>query len=613
MFGGTLKSHASDLRELATCILKDAFAKCVAKQPEPLDVKNLRSRVEHEGVSFLTITLPQFAKDFEKALAKGGVDSTLFRSHQKSGAIPAFLRGMTSLVFDKDTGRILDEPQIEAIEGVRQVCLAFKKLEVPCAARRTRAALREFKSIELELSVAIPEADVEDFLAVSDHVWPSVLGDASNANPLTFVPKHGPGATAEKLSGNRKFTAVRWHDRLENYFPLLNTRFCNENAYDSEEFHSISLVNEDEEQPVRVIPVPKTLKAPRIIAIEPVCMQYCQQAIAEFLVKRIEASKLTAGRVNFTDQTVNQRMALSASKGGGFATIDLSSASDRVPYSLAIRMFDRYPDLKGAISATRSTRAQMPDGEVIALRKFASMGSALCFPIEAMYFYTICVKALLELHNLPVESFNIRRMAKLVYVYGDDIIVPEYAATAVIEHLQKYHCKVNTSKSFWTGKFRESCGVDAFDGEVVTPTYIKSVRPYNRREAGGLISWVKTSNLFYQKGYWLTADHMINAVESTLGALPIVGPKCSGLGKVSFQHSVSTERWNKGYQVPEVRTWCAVPVYQNDELAGHAALTKCLLKLERRQSSHVIAEGEHLVKTARHGAVALKRRWVRPY
>lgn len=257
----------------------------------------------------------------------------------------------------------------------------------------------------------------------------------------------------------------------------------------------------------------------------------------------------------------------------------------------------------------------MPDGSIQDLKKFASMGSALCFPVEAMYFYTICVAALLEKRNLSVTSPNVALVGRDVFVYGDDILVPTNESEAVMRALHKYYCKVNVHKSFVEGNFRESCGMDAYMGEEVTPTYVRQVRPHNRQDAKALVSWVATSNLFYRRGYWRTSALMLKVCESILGELPIVGDKCAGLGKVSYQRWVSSERFSRSYHVHEVKTWVASPVYRTDELNGYGALTKCLLSLEAKSDNTDIADSDekHLARTARHGAVVLKRRWVRPY
>lgn len=604
-----MKSHERDLLELATHIYKDAVAKCTANQPEERDLITMRSRVENEGLSFLTITLPSIGKDLEQALANGCIGSTHFRSFKKCGKAPAFLRGFFTLVFDSGTGGILDEPDIAAVEGIRQIAYTFKKLEVPCTPQRVRKAYRGFIQDEHDLSEPVDKDVVDYFSDVSNVLWSSLITSANFADVTSFVPKHGPGATAEHITGNNKYVAQRWHERLEGYFPMLHNAFHNENACESKVFEDCKLVLEAQEQPVRVIAVPKTLKTPRIIAIEPVCMQYMQQAISSVLVSALERHPISAGHVNFTCQETNGVLAMTASANGEMATLDLSSASDRVPYSLAIRMFDANPDLQGAISATRSTRAQVPGEEIVHLQKFAAMGSAMCFPVESMYFYTICVGALLKKYKLPVTFKNAMLASRNVYVYGDDIIVPSHDAVIVMNSLHDHMCKVNTSKSFWTGKFRESCGVDAYDGHNVTPTYVRRLPPNNKREASSLLSWSKASNAFYKRGYWSTASHLISKCETHLGSLPIVGPDCAGLGKVSFQPLVSSERWNVDLQIHEVRTWTAVPVYQNDKLDGYGALLKCLLTNGSKDPS----DAKHLERSVRHGAVALKRRWVRPY
>jgi hypothetical protein len=604
-----MKSHVSSLLELATCIYKDAVAKCTDVLLDERDLDTMRRRSEHEGISFLTITLPSLGTDFDRSLAEGRIGSGHFRSFRKRLKAPAFLQGFFNQVFDEE-GRILNEPSIEAIEGIRQIANSFRKLRYPCSPVRVARTLTKFAQVEHEaFSVQVSEDDVARFRHVCRVLWHSVF--SSDVDYVSdAVPKHGPGATADRLSGNRKFYHRTWHDRLEPYFPLLDFAFANADGRYSEEFEKLSVIDAEQEQPVRVIPVPKTLKGPRIIAIEPVCMQYTQQALSSVIIPKLETHYLTAGHVNFTDQSINRELALSSSKSGKLVTIDLSAASDRVPLDLSLLMFGGNPDLQDAIQACRSTRAQMPGGGIIPLQKFASMGSALCFPVEAMYFYTLCVMALMEERNLPLTTRSAYTASRDVYVYGDDIIVPVNESEAVIRTLQKYYCKVNTDKSFVTGKFRESCGMDAYSGEEVTPTYVRTTPPDNRRSAPELVSWVSTSNLFYRKGYWKTSSHMTKLCERYLGNLPIVSPTSSGLGKESFQSYVSADRWSKRFHRHEVLAWVVSPVYSSDAIDGHPALVKCLLKLHNGLLGDRAPDAKHLTRTARHGAVTLKRRWV---
>lgn len=624
-----MKSNASDLLELWEAVYRDACQKCTAEVSDLRDLETVRSRVKDEGLSFLTIVLPRFARDFERSLAIGRVDSSSFENFKKDKAHPAFLRGMLSQIFNHETGGLADDssdsPTI--VEAVRQICLSFKKVELPCTPERERAAIQNFVDVEHELQTFCPsEAARDSFRDVASVLWDNlVLGDL---HPGMLVPRHGPGGTAERIMGNQKYVWRRWHERLESVMPFLGSAYPLGAALESVH-QEVTFVPESEEQPVRVVLVPKTLKAPRIIAVEPVCMQYTQQALQSQLYDAIERHWLTAGHVNFRDQSTNQRMAISSSTTGQYATIDLSDASDRVPRDLALEMISGAPVLRDAVDMCRSTHAQLPDGRVLTLRKFASMGSALCFPIEAMYFYTVAVLALLELHDLPATPKNCHKVSRGLYVYGDDLIVPTYAADAVLDCLQQYNCKVNDSKTFLDGKFRESCGVDAYNGHEVTPTYVRSVCPKNRQQAAELISWIATANAFYLKGYWQSATLMFSKCERILGPLPYVSPGSAALGRISFLGYRSASGWNGDHQGLRVKAWVPAPVYRSDSVDGYSALCKSLLALERRSASDQPADElewgalrkwdsdipqprdkHHLERSARRGAVTLKRRWV---
>jgi hypothetical protein len=617
-----MKSNASDYLRLMEQVYIDATIKCIADVSDLRDLETIRSRVENEGLSFLTITLPQFASDFERSLANGFVDSNAFPgfSKEKHGSIPAFLQGMISQIFDRETGRMVeyegspsdggassDFPTI--IESVRQLCLTFKKVEIECTPKRVQSALDSFISIERSFeSFSVPKEDISRFLEVSSVLWDNMVADFSVSK---CTPKHGPGATAEHISGNQKYNWHRWHDRLEPYFPLVDNGYPLGTPDNSEELKIVSIVSREDEDPVRIVTVPKTLKSPRIIAIEPCCMQYAQQGIRDYLYGKLETYWLTRGHVNFRDQGVNQKLAIIASKTGHLATIDLSDASDRVPRNLALEMFRSNPDLRDSIDACRSTKAQLPSGKVIdPLKKFASMGSALCFPVEAMYFYTVCVVALLESNSLPVTASNVLNVTRELYVYGDDIIVPTCNAIMVLDYLQKYNCKVNTNKTFLSGSFRESCGIDAFAGYTVTPVYLRHLRPESQRQASQVISWVATANLFYLKGYWHTSQFMFRELEQIIGDIPYVSESSEVLGRISFLGYESVERWNRDLQRFEIKGLVPSPVYRTDKLEGYGALTKCFLGLMAAPKNAAISQGRSkLERSALHGAVTLKRRW----
>ncbi len=604
------------LTSLVRSILEDIEYGCGTSTTR--DFLTVTRRVEHEGVSFLTITLPNFAKDFERCLELGKVDSTFFLSfkRQKGGALPRFLQGLLSLVFDMKTGVLLNKPDICAIADIRQVCLMFKKVLLECSEERTKAAFRGYIQTENELEqaeAALSERDRKDFLAMSRLIWSDwdlqysrLRALEDNLVNFRHVPKHGPGATAERISGNRKYDLLRWHTRLEPNFPVDLFGVCRPDlAHDG--LASVQFVDPDAEQPVRVITVPKTLKTPRIIGIEPVCMQYTQQSLLELLVHSVETHRFSAGSVNFTSQNVNRELARISSEGIlSLATLDLSEASDRVSCSLVYDMLDGLPNLREAVMSCRSTRADIPGYGVKVISKFASMGSALCFPIESMFFYTLIQLAMHRAQNVRPSSASVLRFKEGVRVYGDDLIVPVDMVESVIKILKTYGLKVNESKSFWNGKFRESCGMDAYDGQCVTPTYVRRLPPSDRQCAHEIVSWTDLSNQLYKRGYWRAAEYCRRVVESALKRkLPFLGSLSAGLGLHTFKEWVQSDGWCQKLQRFVVSAAIFTSKPRPSELDGYGALLKHFL----RRSELPNEDKEHLKRAGRplHAHIKVRR------
>jgi hypothetical protein len=214
-----------------------------------------------------------------------------------------------------------------------------------------------------------------------------------------IMPKHGPGATADRLSGNRKYGQVQWPLRLESLFPAIEFIIA---GWDYQRLSDVNFVEPGAELPVRVITVPKTLKTPRIIAIEPTAMQYVQQALLEMFLEEYVKDDILTSFLGFDDQVPNQQLARKGSIDGSLATLDLSEASDRVSNQLVRTMLARFPHFAEGVDACRSRKADVPGHGVIRLAKFASMGSALCFPMEAMVFLTVIFLGIQDELNEPL-------------------------------------------------------------------------------------------------------------------------------------------------------------------------------------------------------------------
>jgi len=151
------------LMRLLECVLADAGTWCSTSTTR--DFETVTRRVEHEGISFITITLPVFCQDFESCLDIGRVDSSFFLGFKRNGALPAFLQGLLSQVFDASDGTLLEEVNHLAVHAVRQICLLNKKVLLPCSKERERKAFDSY--LETDRSVLAFENSLSKFWTFS--------------------------------------------------------------------------------------------------------------------------------------------------------------------------------------------------------------------------------------------------------------------------------------------------------------------------------------------------------------------------------------------------------------------------------------------------------------
>jgi hypothetical protein len=587
-----------------------------------MDWKTVQGRVKHEGFSFLTITLPNFGKDFEKSLDQGCVDRRLFTGFQWKGGLPRFMGGFLGLVFDRSSGELLDDPSIDAIHAIRQLSLMFGKIEMPCSDTRIRSAIDGF--IECEKDVRAHDSSrsrglVLDFERMSSVLFTDLFSRVDREiYELDLVPKHGPGATAEKLSSNGKYNQRTWPARLETIFPSLEMLFPSASYY--EDLDDVNILEPGAEIPVRVVTVPKTLKTPRIIGIEPAAMQYSQQAIMPMFVKGIKRDSMLDSFIGFDDQTPNQAFARQGSLTGSLATLDLSEASDRVSNQLVRSMLHRWPHLHMAVDACRSRKADVPGYGVKRLAKFAMMGSALCFPVEAMVFTTIIFLGIEESLNRPLTRRDLRDFSGRVRVYGDDIIVPVDHVRSVVRMLETFGFQVNTRKSFWNGKFRESCGKEYYAGHDVSIVKVRTEFPTRLEHVTGIISIVNTRNQLYFAGYWETCKWLDEQIRGVIRHFPVVAPSSPVLGRHSFL-GYEAQGIDDALQRPFVKGFVVSTVSPSDPLDGPGALLKYLLKHAyqdkfypgKLSDDQPVVDSRHLERAGRPHAVNIKLRNACPY
>jgi hypothetical protein len=618
-------SYVWFLQGLYDGILTDALHSFPSDRRElERDKSRLHSLVEARGISVFTLDLPAVGKQFDRCLSDGRLDLHGLphsRSFKKGSPVPRLFKGLVMRVFDVNGLLRQDDADADAILFLRQLYYAAKKVRMTCDESKTFETVRDFFGIEQTSRSATHVWDADRLVNLDDgrpHFIDGLLDvKGQRPEPLLFqdlepgagqigvglldtiqltadivsssfgwcepsawTPKHGPGAVADLSMGkDSKYLFPHWPAKLEGVFPLSQFAFANYGSWlDSMQLESgwsdrFSL----HEPPSRLIAVPKTQKGPRLIASEPTSHQWAQQAVKEFLEQAVRKSPLR-NSISFRDQNFNREYAQRASKTGEAWTIDLSSASDRLSLWCVERALRANWSLLEVLHAVR-TRWLVNDidkksPKYVKLRKLSPQGAAITFPIQTIVFATVCIGTLLWEKKVQPTSESIARFGRKVRVFGDDIIVPKEIGESVTQVLEYLGLKVNLSKTYGIGKFRESCGMDAYDGVDVTPAYVLEPSDTSRPES--IASVVECSNNFHRKGFWHAAAWLKSTVDKWVSNnLPIVTMDSGLPGWVSFVGKNSSHlktRWNESLHRYENLTFALRSTNDKGPQAGTASL-----------------------------------------
>jgi len=534
-----LKSQESLMLNLIRGLLKDlGIQHSVSEKETDRDAEVISCRTQAEGLSFLTKTLPKFGKALDRALQVEEFTPMSEFSHDTGTAYPRLFRRFTELIFEKD-GRLREDPDVAAIQSLRQVTYCFYKYQLPYHDLTVRLSIEEFVDVDQSISPLGSDVDTIATIYHAQEVLNVLFQNSFADEPDriafdTLRPKNGPGAVAHGEKPWQRYEPRRFYTNLDRLVPYGSFFYYNDRHLFDHWDSYFELDHRGRPGTAILLAVPKDSRGPRLISKEPQEYMSYQQALRVPLVRHIEAHPMTSGQVNFSRQDINGKLALRASKDASLATLDLSAASDRLSCELVEALFEDLPRLQEYLMCSRTDSTRTPDDHIIMTRKFAPMGSALTFPIQSIVFYSLLVGDLVR------GGMALREAAKSVWVYGDDIIVPTYYAPEAMAVLERVGLKVNTEKSCYSGHFRESCGVDAYQGIDITPVKIKrlwrveapkkaskrnkkqKVHPKATPEITTLQAWVSYSDLLFRKGYWEASDVIRRLIESTVGHLPAV-------------------------------------------------------------------------------------------
>lgn len=357
-----------------------------------------------------------------------------------------------------------------------QCAKVFSKSEIyPKVINTRQVAVREFIKCEMDCRSLNRRIFKDGFRSLfSDAEWP-VIYEATRK--ISHILKGAP--TLEELDCHfGPGQNIGLDDERKTIVDKLNadrtiTQGCLRKLRENPSLHpmwdAIFAGQPDEYPPLPVCPlysvvpgsrltfVPKNAKTDRPICVEPLMNGFMQTGVGSLIKSRLKKSGC-----DLTRQARNQRKAWQGSLTNDIATVDLSSASDTIAYSVVLEMLPyEWFDLLDSLRSPCFTY----EGTAYPFEKFSSMGNAYTFELESLIFLAV-TRAVVESQKGDIRS---------VSVYGDDITCPSSCYPLLKTLLGKLGFRVSESKSFIHGPFRESCGKDYFLGNNVRPIYLKSV------------------------------------------------------------------------------------------------------------------------------------------
>jgi hypothetical protein len=486
------------------------------------DLNKIMARRAVEGFAFFSKTLPRYGKALDKALSSLTPLTLEGLQKRPNSQIPKLFGCLFERVFNSDSGMVVHYTRFSelrtahAVASLRQLFGFLYKLNIGYDTQENQRVLDGFVETDRSLT------DLTGLCATDEgilrYATRLVSRVCSGLDPRDINPGHGPGAVATGETTFDKSNFKRIVTSIDKVYPFTEY-FMLGNAQVADQYNWLQSLEVIKDGTAKVVLVPKDSRGPRLISCEPLENQWIQQGLNRLLVDRLESHSSTRGHVNFSSQEVNRDLALAASADQSWVTLDMKDASDRVSLDLVTRLFSRCALLDGLI-ACRSPRTTLPCGKTIELRKFAPMGSAVCFSVESFVFFALAYGVARQVLGYPE-----RKALASIYVYGDDIIVRPALSAGLRQYFPHFGLMFNEGKCCTEGFFRESCGMDAFYGTPVTPLRLRvpwssstttkaDWRNYNASE---IASYVSYRNQAYARGYFTLAERLESLIVTRYG------------------------------------------------------------------------------------------------
>jgi len=277
--------------------------------------------------------------------------------------------------------------------------------------------------------------------------------------PGAAIGANGTSCYAKLFSSKLTVTSRYLYDEYKNYIQWFPD-FLEAEVHRYEEYGEPLIVTGS-----RCSFVPKTSSISRMICVEPSLNMFTQLGLGALLESRL-ANYLTIDLACQPEK--NRRLACIGSKDGSFSTIDLSSASDSISLRLCEEIFPSWffktlLELRSNHTVYKNTR--------IPLYMISTMGNGFTFPLQTVIFSCL-VRAAYRSTGVPVYDGLKMNWA----CFGDDLICDSRCYRNVVRLLDILGFSLNPSKTFFEGRFRESCGADWFDGQPARSVFVKALR-----------------------------------------------------------------------------------------------------------------------------------------
>lgn len=415
----------------------------------------LINRAKKEGFPFLAGTLPRLWKDVLQFIETGQWTNTSFDLRKAS-----LRRWRLELSRDCIDASFL--------WGLSNICNYYYKLSLPFDDATIDRFASDYVVRQAEVASFEITAETSDFLEEVRRTIETDYGlDQLSLDDCFHAARHGPGSVA---GGPKDIPTQVYKDSLDGVVPKGFGhisgifRYRRTSVYTGRRMRlkrSRQLVNY-----CQVVFVAKDYRGPRVISKEDPQRSMLALGFHDTIKPILENA--TKGRIQFTDQTIFQELARQASIDRRQATLDMEAGSDRHGIRVCRRLYRNIPAIRYALIYFRADiyRVKTPKRQIVGfLGSTAGMGSGLTFPLMALTIHaTICT---------ALKRVGRGDLVSLVYVYGDDVIVPTEYYDLCVRALHRVGFHINIGKSFASGHFRESCGGDYYKGVSVTPVRLK--------------------------------------------------------------------------------------------------------------------------------------------